>query len=51
MLHLDHLVKTLKFFGDIKELRKKIFVPIALGGGIRKIRNAKECFDNGADKI
>ena len=40
-----------KFFGDIKKLRKKIFVPITLGGGIRKIENAKECFDNGADKI
>ena len=46
----NHLVKTLKFFGDIK-IKKKIFVPITLGGGIRKIENAKECFDNGADKI
>ena len=40
-----------KFFSDIKKLRKRIFVPITLGGGIRKIENAKECFDNGADKI
>ena len=34
-----------------KKIKKKIFVPITLGGGIRKIENAKECFDNGADKI
>lgn len=40
-----------KYFKDIKKLREKIFVPITLGGGIRKIENARECFENGADKI
>ena len=40
-----------KYFNDVDLLRKKIFVPITLGGGIRNLSNAKACFDNGADKI
>ena len=40
-----------KYFNDINILREKIFVPITLGGGIRKLEDAKKCFDNGADKI
>jgi|TARA_B100000424_G_C22885804_1_gene471289 cyclase len=40
-----------KYFNDVDLLRKKIFVPITLGGGIRNFSNAKACFDNGADKI
>lgn len=40
-----------KYFEDINKLRKKIFVPITLGGGIRNVSHAKKCFDNGADKI
>ena len=40
-----------KFFLDINNLRKKIFVPITLGGGIRSLNDAKMCFLNGADKI
>ena len=40
-----------KFFLDVQKLRKKIFVPITLGGGIRTVENASECFLNGADKI
>ena len=40
-----------KYFSDINILREKIFVPITLGGGIRKLEDAKKCFDNGADKI
>ena len=40
-----------KYFEDIYELRKNIFVPITLGGGIRNLENAKNCFLNGADKV
>ena len=39
------------YFNDINQLRKKIFVPITLGGGIRNFAQAKDCFLNGADKI
>ena len=39
------------YFNDIEELRKTIFVPITLGGGIRDLKSAKNCFINGADKI
>ena len=39
------------YYNDINILREKIFVPITLGGGIRKLDDAKKCFDNGADKI
>lgn len=39
------------YFKDVNELRKKIFVPITLGGGIRSLDQAKNCFLNGADKI
>ncbi len=41
----------IKFFDDISLLRKKIFVPITLGGGIREIDDANQYFLNGADKI
>ena len=40
-----------KFFSDINNLRKKFFVPITLGGGIRTLNDAKIFFLNGADKI
>ena len=40
-----------KYFEDIKKLKEKIFVPITLGGGIRKLEHAKFFFANGADKI
>jgi len=40
-----------QYFDDINKLREKIFVPITLGGAIRKLDHAKKFFDNGADKI
>ena len=39
------------FFNDINIVRKKIFSPIVIGGGIREINDVRNCFDNGADKI
>ncbi len=39
------------YFKDIENLKKTIFVPIILGGGIRDLETAKNCFLNGADKI
>ncbi len=39
------------FFKDINELRKKIFIPITLGGGIRSVKDVSDYFNNGADKI
>ena len=60
--HIDELISLLVkkepsnkdkklFFKDINELRKKIFIPITLGGGIRSLRDAVEYFNNGADKV
>ncbi len=40
-----------KFLSDIEKLRKKIFVPIIIGGGITSINDVKNYFLNGADKI
>ncbi len=40
-----------KFFKNINILRKKIFSPIMIGGGIQEFEDAKLCFENGADKI
>lgn len=39
------------FIEDVNEFKKKLFVPLILGGGIRKFSDAKYLFDNGADKI
>ena len=39
------------FLFDIKKLRKKIFVPITIGGGISSVDDAKNYFLNGADKV
>ncbi|MDA7752325.1 HisA/HisF-related TIM barrel protein [Candidatus Pelagibacter sp.] len=40
-----------EFFKNINNIRKKIFSPIMIGGGIKCFEDAKLCFDNGADKI
>ena len=40
-----------KFFDNINLLRKKIFSPIMIGGGIKTFEDARICFENGADKI
>lgn len=39
------------YLKNIKILKKKIFVPLTLGGGIKHFDNAKMYFDCGADKI
>ena len=39
------------FLKDINELRKKIFIPITLGGGVRSLSDVKNLFNNGADKV
>lgn len=39
------------FFKNINELKKNIFIPITLGGGINNPEIAKNFFQNGADKI
>ena len=41
----------LNFLENIKKVVKKCFMPVAVGGGIRKIDQARSLFDNGADKI
>ena len=43
--------ETMEFIKKVNEFKKKIFVPIILGGGIRNFKDAKLYFDNGADKI
>ncbi len=39
------------FLKDVNELRKKIFIPITLGGGIRNLGDVTNFFNNGADKV
>ncbi len=39
------------FFVGVLKLRKSLFIPITLGGGIRDLKISKRFFDNGADKI
>ena len=40
-----------KFFNDISLLLSKTFLPITIGGKIRSLRNARELFNFGADKV
>lgn len=39
------------FYENIENLKKNIFIPITLGGGINNIDLAKSYFEKGADKI
>ena len=39
------------FFQNVSKLRKSLFIPITLGGGVRDLKTSKQFFDNGADKI
>ena len=39
------------FFENVLKLRKSLFIPITLGGGIRDLQMAKIFLKNGADKI
>jgi cyclase len=39
------------YFKNVENLRKNIFIPIVLGGGINHLNIAKKFFENGADKI
>ena len=40
-----------EFSSNISKIVKNVFVPIAAGGGIRKISDAELLFKNGADKV
>lgn len=40
-----------EFSSNISKIVKNVFVPIAAGGGIRKISDAEILFKNGADKV
>lgn len=43
--------EILQFCDDLNKFRENIFVPITIGGGIRRIEDAHIYFENGADKI
>jgi len=60
--YIDELIVTLVkknpsnedfkiFFENVLKLRKSLFIPMTLGGGIRNLQMAKVFFENGADKI
>ena len=60
--HIDELIilnvsrvyndeSNLAFIEAVKKLTRDIFIPIALGGGIKTLIDAKRMFDIGADKI
>ena len=40
-----------KFKSNIKNLAKKTFIPITIGGGINSLYKVSECFELGAEKI
>ena len=39
------------FINSIETLMKKTFLPLTIGGGLRKMSQVKECFKIGADKV
>jgi len=39
------------FFGSIKKILKKSFLPVSIGGGIKNFETVVKLFENGADKI
>ena len=60
--YIDEIIVTLvkknpsnedfkNFFENVLKLRKSLFIPMTLGGGIRDLKKAKIFFENGADKI
>ena len=38
-------------FDTVRRAARELFIPFTVGGGIRKVRDAEEVFDAGADKI
>jgi cyclase len=40
-----------KILSILKKSSKEIFIPIAIGGGIKNINDAKQILNNGADKV
>jgi cyclase len=39
------------FLGSVRKVVKHCFMPVAVGGGIRTLEQARLLFDNGADKV
>ena len=39
------------FFNEMKKISKNAYVPITVGGGIRKLEDIEKLFKNGADKV
>ena len=40
-----------RYFENVQFVLDNVFVPVALGGGIRDLETARRCFEVGADKI
>lgn len=51
ILDISKKKNKIKFIQDIQLITKNVFVPLALGGGIKEFDDAKYYFENGADKI
>jgi cyclase len=52
VLNATKNAKSLKSFADtLERLVDNVFIPIAAGGGIKSIDDAKTLFDSGADKL
>ena len=51
IIDISKNVKREKFFSDVKQISKKIFIPITLGGSIESLKDVDFYLKNGADKI
>ena len=52
ILNVSRDQKNIKNFSvDIKKIVKDVFIPISAGGGVKTSEDAKQLFENGADKV
>lgn len=51
ILDISDKINKEKFIDDVKQINKKIFIPITLGGSIKSLKDVDYYLKNGADKI
>ena len=51
IIDVSNKINKEKFIDDVKQINKKIFIPITLGGSIKSLKDVDYYLNNGADKI